>query len=397
MNNNKISIHLVLALLVLQGSFAAAFSFEQTATVEPVAVPNDQSTQTKPNSLGAYLEEQERSTPAASETTSTTESNAETKPNSTTGSTTKTGSTTGKTQPSSEPSNKKNDAEKKSEKVKAESKSAPQAAFPIGNKISRTIQQVTGINLLTGFIVSHIGQSVLHHKLGGKVKVKIKTYSLTDLLAGKVKSVQVSLQDAKLKGISLGRILISSNNPMWIALPGKGRKAGVKSPVFVAVKAQLSQKDVTEALKSEEVTNQLRGLKLDLPGLGDQQLQVIKPKVEIVDDAVRIEALLITKGGREDTAVPIIISAKPKLLDDARIVLDDMKVTSPDIQDPEQFAAFMQELFNPLVNFARMDTYEHAFRLASLEVGGKTVASEGKLLLVPRDLAKQLAQKGLTK
>ncbi len=340
-------------------------------------------------SLGEYLDEQGKSgcsenvvSPSATtDPSSTAPANTSTTPASTT-EPAKPAPPTEK-QPATEPAK--------------EPKKKVQVPFPIGNKVSRTIQQVTGINLLTGFVVSHIGQSVLHHKLGGKVKVKIKTYSLTDLLAGKVKSVQVSLKDAKLKGISLGRIMISSSNPLWIAMPGKGRKVGVKSPVFVAVKAQLSQKDVTQALKSEEVTNQLRGLKLDLPGLGDQQLQVIKPKVEIIDDAVRIEALLITKGGREETAVPIIISAKPKLLDDARIVLEDMKVTSPDIENPEAFAAFMQDLFNPLVNFARMDTYEHAFRLSSLGVGAKEVNGEGKLLLVPRDLAKQLAQKGLTK
>ncbi len=365
----KLAISLVAGLLVAQGAWLSCLAN---------------------GTLGAYLEEQaaagatESGSVAPEPTPTAAESNSAT-PGPKSEATVAQPKSSTEANPTVEPKQPK----KQKQKV--------QIPFPIGSKVSRTLQQVTGINLLTGFVVSHIGQSVLHHKLGGKVKVKIQTYSLTDLLAGKVKSVQVSLKDAKLKGVSLGRILISSSNPLWIALPGKGRKAGVKSPVFVAVKAQLSQKDVTQALKSEEVTNQLRGLKLDLPGLGDQQLQVIKPKVEIIDDAVRIEALLITKGGKEETAVPIIISAKPKLLDDARIVLEDMKVTSPDIENPEEFAMFMQDLFNPLVNFARMDTYEHAFRLASFGVGGKEVNGEGKLLLVPRDLAKQLAQKGLTK
>jgi hypothetical protein len=75
-----------------------------------------------------------------------------------------------------------------------------------------------------------------------------------------------------------------------------------------------------------------------------------------------------------------------------------MKVDSPDIVEPEKFADFTAKLLNPVVDFARMDRRDHAFRLDSLRVSGKAgdVEGDGRLLLVPRVKApgSQLAQTG---
>ncbi|CAF0878108.1 unnamed protein product [Rotaria sordida] len=128
----------------------------------------------------------------------------------------------------------------------------------------------------------------------------------------------------------------------------------------------------------------MSGLKLDLPGLGEQQLEVMKPKVTIVDDLLILEATLVTKGASLDTGVPIKLSARPKLVGDSKIMLEELQVEGPDIVEPEKFAQFAQNLLNPLIDFARMDRRDHAFRLADLKVGGGGVSGDGKLLLVPK-------------
>jgi|GEM_PF-1782532 len=271
--------------------------------------------------------------------------------------------------------------------------------FPLSSKFSRRLQKYTGVNWLGSAVASQAASFVVHRKLGGKVKVKIKTYSLTDLIAGKMKSVSLEVRDPKLSGIGLGEVTVKSANPIWYAYrkPKLGESRGLKSPVMLCVKASLSQKQIARALENPSVASKLHGLKLDLPGLGEQQLEVVHPKVEILDDLLKLEGTLVTRGGTLESGVPVTISARPKLIGDSQIVLEQMKVDSPDIVEPEKFADFTSKLLNPVVDFARMDRRDHAFRLDTLRVSGKNgdVEGDGRLLLVPKPQVgvSQLAQK----
>ncbi|HEY9786681.1 MAG TPA: hypothetical protein V6D17_14865 [Candidatus Obscuribacterales bacterium] len=267
-----------------------------------------------------------------------------------------------------------------------------QPAFPIAGKLSRTIQTITGLNLLTGMIASYTAGAILKKKFGGKVRVSIKTFSLTDLLAGKVKSVSCKLAGSSIRGVRLGEVQAATKQPIWLDFRNK-RHIQLKSPVLVSVKAALNQKDVTQALQSPQVASTLRGLNVDLPGLGSQQLQVLKPKVEFEKDVVKIEAILVTEGASEATGVPVVISGRLKLSNDT-LLLEDLKVTGDGIVEPEKFAAFAEKLLNPIVDFRKLDRRDHAFRLARIDFGSEGVSGEGSLILAPRAGASQLAQNG---
>lgn len=262
--------------------------------------------------------------------------------------------------------------------------------FPLSSKFSRRLQRYTGINWLTGVVASQAAGMVIQHKLGGHVKVKVKTYSFTDLLAGKVKSLSIDVKEPKLSGVGLGEVSLKSTNPIWYAYrKDKSGVRGLKCPVILMARANLSQKQIARALENPGVTSKLHGLKLDLPGLGEQQLEVMKPNVQIIDDQIKLQGTLVTKGGTVESGVPVTIVARPTLVGDSQIVLDKMTVDSPDIVEPEKFADFTSKLFNPVVDFARMDRRDHAFRLDSLKVSGKNgeVEGDGRLLLVPKAVA----------
>jgi hypothetical protein len=126
-------------------------------------------------------------------------------------------------------------------------------------------------------------------------------------------------------------------------------------------------------------------LKLDVPGLGEQRLQVLQPRVALGDRRIQIDARLITRGASPDTGVDLTISAVP-VLDGSKIFLREMRVSSPDIIDPEHFAKFVEDLFNPIVDFGKFDRADHAFRLTSFVVERDRVNASGNLLLVPRSV-----------
>ncbi len=256
--------------------------------------------------------------------------------------------------------------------------------FKVAGAVSRTLQTVTGLNLLASVVAGQAAKTVLKKKLGGKVKVKVKLYSFTDLLSGKVKSVDCSLAGSNIKGVNVGHVNASTNQPIWLDLHDK-RHIQLKTPVFVSVNAALTPEEISAALKSEKVANSLRGLNLDLPGLGAQQLQVVNPKVEFIEDNVCIQALLKAEGADDSTGVPLKITGKLKLKGDDRVEIADMKVEGEDIVEPEKFANFAEELLNPLIDLKRMDRKDHAFRLSSLDVGQGGLTGEGRLIIAPKN------------
>lgn len=256
--------------------------------------------------------------------------------------------------------------------------------FKVAGTVSRTIQTVTGINFLASVVAGQAAKTVLKKKLGGDVKVKVKLYSFTDLLSGKVKAVDCSLAGSNIKGVNVGHVSASTNQPIWLDLHDK-RHIQLKTPVLVSIKAALTPEEISAALKSDKVANSLRGLNLDLPGLGEQQLQVVNPKVEFIEDNVCIQALLKAEGADDSTGVPLKITGKLKLKGDDRVEIADLKVEGSDIIEPEKFANFAEELLNPLIDLKRMDRKDHAFRLSSLDVGERGLTSEGRLIIAPKN------------
>ena len=257
--------------------------------------------------------------------------------------------------------------------------------FKIGSRFSRGLQKYSGITFFSQMIGNSIAGAALKHRTGGSVRVRMRLYSLTDLIAGKVKSVDVSLQEPQVKGLAISGVDIKSESPLWYHYRrSKGKKTGIDAPTLINVKARLTQADVEKALNSKEIAASLRGLKLDLPGLDDQQLSVLQPKVNIVDGKIVLKAILNVEGGDPADGIPLTITARPVLEGDSRIVMSELDVQGDGITDPQKFSEFAKQLLNPLVDLARLDRRDHAFRLTNITIDESGVAGDGKLLLAPR-------------
>lgn len=222
----------------------------------------------------------------------------------------------------------------------------------------------------------------------GQPHLNVQAYSLTDSLKGKFKKVSVDLKDCSYKHIPLAELHASTMMPVQFSL-FKSRKLqpGVTAPVMVAVKGEVEENDVSRALESPIISSSLNFLRLQLPGLGDQHLQVVEPKVKLENGVVKINTWLITANAPKETGVKLDISANPVLESDRFIMLKETKVDSSDIVEPEKFSAFSEDLLNPLLDFGKYDRHTHAFRLNELNVQEKKVKFAGKLLLAPKPVA----------
>lgn len=250
--------------------------------------------------------------------------------------------------------------------------------LPLGNKFLRVVQTATGMNFLASFVASKVTGVVLSKKTGGRVKAKVGTYSMTDLAAGKVKSIKIVVTHPKLNGVELGEFQIKTQKPLWVG------KRSLKQPNEMLVYFKFTQDQIQKILQDERATSMLKGLKIDLPGLGAQEISVIDPNVVIGQDSLDINVFLVTKGAERDTGVQLAIFGHPKLIEERKIVIDELKIESPTIDEPLIFADFVSKLVNPIIDFARFDRTDHAFRLSVLTVNPGKIEGMGRLLLVPR-------------
>jgi hypothetical protein len=257
--------------------------------------------------------------------------------------------------------------------------------FPIAGTFSHLCQTFSGLNFAAKAISQTVASKVAEHKLGGKVKVKLRLYNATDLMAGKIKSAEITAKGCTISGAKLDEIDIATNGPLWYRLKSKpNQRRGIGTPVLLSINGHLSEQACSQGLSNPKIAQALSALKLELPGLGSQQLQILEPKVKMDQGKVQIAAWLATTGATTDTGVPITICATPYLEGDSKICLKDATVNCPVIENPDQFGSFFTELLNPLVNFGRMDRLDHAFRMQSLEVKPSRMDFAGRLILAPK-------------
>jgi len=265
--------------------------------------------------------------------------------------------------------------------AQAQAPAANPDELPLGNKFLRVFQTATGMNFLASFVASKVTGVVLSKKTGGHVRAKVGTYSLTDLASGKIKSIKIVVTHPKLSGVELGEFQIKTQKPLWL---GKTKRFGLKRPNEMLVYFKFTQDQIQKILADERATGMLKGLKIDLPGLGAQEISVIDPSVVIGQDSLDIKVFLVTKGADKDTGVQLAIFGHPKLIEERKIVIDDLKIDSTTINEPAIFADFVSKLVNPIIDFARFDRTDHAFRLSVLTVNPGKIEGMGRLLLVPR-------------
>lgn len=268
-------------------------------------------------------------------------------------------------------------------------KPASKPPFRIACGTSRFIQKYSGLTWLTNTCVSALASAALTAWLGGRVHARVKTYSLTDLFDGEFESVDVKLAGSKWEGVPVGRLHAATTGPFKLHyFQRKGHNSGLRTPLLLSLQGEVSQRDLSRGLHCKKIVSVMRFLKLDLPGLGEQRLQILEPKVELEGDKVRVNSWLVTAGADRATGIPLEVLATPHLVGERFIQLNDMKVSSTEIVEPQEFAHFAEELLNPLVDFGRMDTFDHALRFSKLDIANERVKFEGRLLLAPKPTGK---------
>ncbi|MFH0702959.1 MAG: LmeA family phospholipid-binding protein [bacterium] len=166
----------------------------------------------------------------------------------------------------------------------------PCKPYPLGNILSRGFQKVFGLNLLASKVVESQAKKQLQKMIDkGEIELNLQSYSVTDLIAGKIKNIEL-----KAKNVSLDDVFISYIEAKslcdFIYINYKKDPVEPLAPIYVAFKGTITENDINKSLLSSKYQDQLKGIKVKIYGRDLQFVDFFNPKVDINNNRVYFSA-----------------------------------------------------------------------------------------------------------
>lgn len=218
-------------------------------------------------------------------------------------------------------------------------------AYPISNSISRGIQRIFGINILT----TKIAESIIKGQISkliqkGSVKVNVKAYSAGDLLAGKVKGFEIAGKNIVYNDIYFSSVKARSLCD-FTYFDYKKTPALLNSPLFITYNAEITNKDFQKIFSSDTMKDTLQGIPINMGFLkiGEVDFTDIKPSIS--NNKISMKANLVYKKTPFVFKFPISFETAIKIKND-KILLTNFKFTTDEESDDLKFITNSIELNN---------------------------------------------------
>jgi hypothetical protein len=257
----------------------------------------------------------------------------------------------------------------------------------LSNPVSRTLQQVLGINAIASWIGGRILARELAEEVDGNLSVKIKTFSGFDLLAGKARQISIHgkelVYDDTLP-ITEVRVWTRQETPIFVS--GK-RKPALMMPVEARLKAVIDEDEVNRYFRGEKGRAALTNVKVDLPPFGPQHVDILEPHVDITSQGLKLTGLVNVHGAPVANALGVEIAGKLQLNDDGdKLQLADLKVDLEGVEDTTAMTGFIQEYFAKVADFSKIKVKRHqvAVRMDAPKSDSDRLVVTGSVVIAPK-------------
>jgi len=218
-------------------------------------------------------------------------------------------------------------------------------AYPISNPISRGIQRVLGLNIITTKIVETIIKNEISKLITkGNVKVNINAYSAGDLIAGKIKSFDITGKNVAYNDVYLSSINVKSLCD-FTYFDYKKTPVMLNSPLFVNYNAEIKTAELEKIFASDSTKEALQGIKIGINNMDFGKVDFTEIKPSINNGKINIKANLVYKRSIFAFKFPINMQTSLKVSND-KIFLTNLKFTSDSISNDLIFIKNSIELNN---------------------------------------------------
>jgi len=218
-------------------------------------------------------------------------------------------------------------------------------AYPISSPISRGIQRVLGFNIIT----TKIAETIIKNEISklitkGKVKVNINAYSAGDLIAGKIKSFEITGKNVAYNDIYLSSVNVHSLCD-FTYFDYKKTPAVLSSPLFIKYNAEIKSAELEKIFTSDSIKEALQGIKIVINNVDFGKVDFVDIKPSINNSKINIKANLIYTSRIFAFKLPINLQTSLKTSND-KIFLTNLKFASDSISNDLIFIKNSIELNN---------------------------------------------------
>jgi len=254
----------------------------------------------------------------------------------------------------------------------------PGKPYPISNVVTRNIQRFLGMNILFSRIAESQIKTQLNKIAKGDFDVDLKSYSAMDLLAGKMKSIEVKGKNVVLDDIHVSSIE-AKNLCDLIYIDYRKNPPVPLAPLYVGFKGTITEDDLNKTINSQKYKNMLRGIKLSVYDNDVNIVDFENLKISLENEKIYVATDLRFKGLFKFMSTPVKFGTGLKVVDN-KIKFTQTSVFSKSSGSPLNYLTSFFEMVSPTIfDMRNFEKNGMKVTLKSLKINDKQIDFEGTI------------------
>lgn len=253
----------------------------------------------------------------------------------------------------------------------------PGKPYPVSNFLTRGIQGV----LLMNWSSARIAESQIEKQLKkvfnqGDLEIRIKPYSAMDLMAGKMKNLEIKGKNLSGEGIALTSIEAKSLCN-FIYINYKKDPVEPLAPVYVSFKGTATEKDLNTILSSEQYQENLTKLKLKLNNSELDLMEFLNPKINIEGRKIFLSGNIHFIGTPKFISIPIKFGTGLKVKDNKLKLVDMQIFSSNSIRNAGPISDFVERMTLAVFDISSFGDENTEITLKNININNDKIDIDG--------------------
>lgn len=168
----------------------------------------------------------------------------------------------------------------------------------------RGLQGLLGLNLASRLVAQSILKKQIHKLLQGDITLRLKNYSASDLLQGRLKGARFSGKNLVIdKWLHVDALRAQTQTPVWYDLKQKT----LMRSVVITFEAEMSQSSLNESLASAWIAKRAKAIRVKTV-FGKQQFQLSKASTQLLADRLAAQVEIKPVEGNQDPVLAKILT-----------------------------------------------------------------------------------------
>ena len=217
----------------------------------------------------------------------------------------------------------------------------PKPPYNIASDGKRSFQSKTGLNALAARVAEHEIKKEIKKNAKGKIKVRVKSYSLTDAKQGKFKSFEVTGKNIVASDVYVSQINVKTTCD-FLHLDLDKSPVGLVEPVAMDFDVQIKEEDINKTLQTPAYQNYAIGIKRRMVKISFFEFS--NTRVSLNNNQFDFKADVQTIMGK-----PFTVNVISKLaIHNNKVVLENLRFGSTNRKIDGKKMKYLLNIFDPM-------------------------------------------------